>query len=83
MFFFYLFYFIKKVTKGLFHTLQKSPKINEGGDFCFYFIDMAIKTENEAPSEEMRRATRTKFLTLCGLIHNQNQPTFVATSPIE
>ena len=51
---------------GLF-TLQKSQNIDEGGDLLFYFIDIIIIRNNEAPSEETREGLRTKFLTLCGL----------------
>ena len=47
-------------------TLQESPKIYEGDDFCFYYIDMAINRANEAPSEETKEGMRTKFLTQCG-----------------
>ena len=45
--------------RGLF-TLQKSLKINEGGDFGFYFIDMAMKRGNEAPSAGTRVGTENQ-----------------------
>ena len=36
----------KGVTRGLF-TLQKSQKIDERKNFCFYLIDIAIRSGNE------------------------------------
>ena len=38
--------------RGLF-ILQKSPNIDERGDFFGFLFDIAIKRCNQAPSEEM------------------------------
>ena len=34
--------------RGIF-ALQKSPKIDEGWDYCFNLIDMTLKRGNKAP----------------------------------